>query len=106
MQDVAVTAALEKASGESVLIVILHPGKSDSSKALTKKRLSRVAQYFRERGSRLAKDRVIIALGDEIEGPSRLDYYLNGERLIRLILPKGKHICIECCGPDSTDQHR
>lgn len=102
LQDLVVSAALEKVSGESVLIVILRPGKTDSSEALTKRRLSMVAQYFDTRGNRLPNDRLVIAVGSEIEGPSRLEYYLSGSRILRLVFPKGKHLCIECCGKDSN----
>ncbi len=99
-QDVVVNAALEQTNKNAILIVIVRLGDDETSRELIRRRLYNVRQYFRERGSRLAAEKVIVAEGERTKGYGRVEYYLGGELYERLLFSKNGFICHSCCGPD------
>lgn len=101
-QDLVVNAALEKTKENGVLIVIVRLGDGETSPELIRRRLYNVRQYFKERGSRIVSEKVIIAEGERTKGYGRIEYYLDGKLYERLLFPKNGYICHSCCGPDGN----
>jgi hypothetical protein len=99
-QDVVINEALEKTKGSGVLIVIARLGDGENSRELIRRRMYNVRQYFKDRGSRIAPVKVIVAEGERVKGYGRLEYYLGGELYEQLLFRKNGYICHSCCGPD------
>lgn len=99
-QDNVINEALEKTKGGGVLIVIARLGDGENSRELIRRRIFNVHEFFKERGSRLAPEKVIVAEGDRVKGYGRLEYYLGGELYEQLLFPQNGYICHSCCGPD------
>ena len=99
-QDVVVNAALEQTNKNGILIVIIRLGDGEISRELIRRRLYNVRQYFKERGSRLKSENVIVAEGERTKGYGRVEYYLDGGLYERLLFPKNGFICHSCCGLD------
>lgn len=100
LQDIVVTEALTKLKENSVLFVVVSQGTSENSDKLLQQRLYNVRQYFRDRGNRLSREKIIIVIGQAVSENGRLEYYINGQLVLRLLYPKDGFICHRCCGPD------
>jgi hypothetical protein len=100
LQDIVVSAALQQTKQNGVLIVIARSGSGEDSRELMRRRIYNVRQYFKERGRRLAPEKVVIAEGERVKGNGRLEYYLGGKLLQQLLFPRNHFICHSCCGPD------
>ena len=100
LQDLAVGEAFKNLGKDAVLFVVIRPSRGEDTKELSAKRIYNVEQYFRDRGSRMESQRVLVTLGPSVEGNARLEYYINGEIFVRLIYPDKGFICHSCCGPD------
>jgi hypothetical protein len=99
-QDFVINAALEKAKENGVLIVIVRLGDGETSRELIRYRLYNLRLYFKERGSRLASEKIIFAEGERVKGYGRVEYYLDGKLYERLLFPENGYICHSCCGYD------
>ena len=99
-QDIVVSEALEQTKTGGVLIVVIRLGDGDNSSELTRRRLYNLRQYFRQRGSRLKPEQVVIAAGEQVKGYGRIEYYLNGKLHERLLFPTNGYTCHSCCGFD------
>ena len=75
-QDFVINEALEKTNGGGVLIVIARLGDGENSRELIRRRIYNVREFFKERGSRIAPEKVIVAEGERVKGFGRLEYYL------------------------------
>jgi len=102
VQDFVVNGALEKSKDAGVLIVVVHSGDGERSRLLMQRRLFNVRQYFKNRGSRVPADKLVVSEGEKVPGLGRIDYYLDGKLYARLLFFKGRHICHSCCGPDEA----
>jgi hypothetical protein len=100
-QDIVVTDALEKLKNDSFLFVI-RQGTAELSEKLVKQRLYNIYKYFKERGSRLPAERIMIAVGEPVTGYGRIEYYLDGRLYQKLLYPKNGYVCHSCCGPDEN----
>ncbi len=99
-QDIVVSEALEQTKTGGVLIVVIRLGDGENSSELTRRRLYNLRQYFRQRGSRLKPEQVVLAAGERVKGYGRIEYYLNGKLHERILFPKNGYTCHRCCGPD------
>lgn len=99
-QDYVVSEALEQTKTSGVLIVIVRLGDGENSSELTHRRLYNLRQYFKQRGSRLKPEQVVLAAGERVKGYGRIEYYLNGKLHERLLFPRNGYICHSCCGLD------
>lgn len=106
-QDYAVSEALDALKNEGdkeqigpVLIVILRQSVEERSQKLLKERLQNLEQYFRDRGSRLKSQHVLVAVGPAVEGYGRIEYYIFGRLNETIYFRKNGFVCHECCGPD------
>lgn len=98
--DLIVTEALTKLKENSVLFVVVSQGTGENSDELIQRRLYNIHQYFRDRGNRLSREKIIIVVGQSVSGNGRIEYYINGQLYLRLLYPKNGYICHSCCGPD------
>jgi hypothetical protein len=80
--------------------VVVSQGIGENSDKLLQRRLYNVHQYFRDRGKRLSREKIIVSVGESVSGNGRLEYYINGQLYLRLLYPKNGYICHSCCGPD------
>ena len=101
-QDFVVYTALKRTKEDGILIVILRLGDIENSHELMRRRLYNVRQYFKNRGSALKPEKIIIAEGEKVKGNGRIEYYLDGKLQAQLLFPKNHYICHSCCGPDGS----
>jgi hypothetical protein len=102
-QDFIVSEALEKLKDDTFLFVILRQSINESSENLAERRLFNIQRYFfKERGSRLPGKKVVIAIGQPVEGLGRVEYYIDGRLFEFLFYPRNGFICHSCCGPDDS----
>lgn len=99
-QDFVVAQALEKLKDDSLLFVIVRQGNKESSNDLAIRRLHNVNRYFKERGSRLPFEKVLVAVGEPVPGFGRIEYYIFGQLRQVILYPQNGFICHSCCGPD------
>ncbi len=102
LQDYLVTEALAKLKENSVLFVVVSQGVEENSDSLLQRRIYNVRQYFRDRGSRLSGEKIVVVIGEPVPGNGRIEYYINGKLSMRLLYPKNGYICHSCCGPDKN----
>lgn len=106
-QDYVVSETLDALKSEGdreqigpVLIVILRQSVGEKSQKLLKERIANLEQYFRDRGSRLKPQQVLVAVGPSVEGYGRIEYYIFGRLSATIYIRKNGFVCHECCGPD------
>jgi hypothetical protein len=113
-QDYVVSESLNALKNETdkeqnvpVLIVILRQSIGEKSQKLLKERIANLEQYFRDRGSRLKPQQVLVAVGPSVEGYGRIEYYIFGRLSATIYIRKNGFVCHECCGPgDRYYPHR
>lgn len=99
VQDLVINKVLDAKDGE-VLIVLVHAGTGEQSRQLMLRRIANIRKYFKNRGSRIPSERVIVAEGEKVSGLGQIDYYFSGKLYARLVFNKGRFVCHSCCGPD------
>ncbi len=103
LQDGVINAATKQTNLGGVLIVLARLGNGENSHELIRRRLYNARQFIKERGGRLASEKIVVAEGEPVKGYGRLEYYIGGELYQQLLFRKNRYICQSCCG-DSFDK--
>lgn len=83
----------------TVLIIIGRRGDGEYRNDLNRRRLHNVRlKLNNEFGIELEK--IIVAEGEPTKGFGRIEFYLYGEMIGALLVPKNGDICVGCCDPD------
>jgi hypothetical protein len=94
-----VWSEMEKHRDDSgVLLIVARLGAGERSLETSRRRLHNAREYLMLRGVRkISKDRIIIALGERTSGLGRVEFYLGGKLVDKLLVRKNKNLCVDCC---------
>ena len=83
------------AGDDTTIIVIGRLGRGESSRELVRRRLRNLKEFiYFTRG--IAKERVITAEGNRVNGLGQVDVYLNGKLFIVFRMKRGKDFLTNC----------
>ena len=84
---------------QSLLILIARLGDDERGQRLNHRRLYNVRLKLITELD-IPTERMIIAEGERVNGFGRVEFYLRGELIGALPVPKARDICVGCCDPD------
>ncbi len=87
----------EDTQDNKVLIVIARLGKGERLRSHNHRRLHNAVQYLMDFGT-VGREEVVTGEGKPVANDyGRLEFYLNGELVGALLVPRGRDLCVDCC---------
>lgn len=86
-------------SQNGTLILIARLGTGEKQREMNRRRLYNVRLKLSSQLN-VPTEKIIIAEGERVKGFGRIEFYVVGELIGALLIPKHSDICIGCCGPD------
>ncbi len=84
----------------SVVIIISRLGKGDTRANLHRRRLHNARARLVDYSQRLAKEKVVTAIGDRVKGGGQVEYYVNGRLVYIVIFKPNQDFSVDCCDED------
>jgi hypothetical protein len=97
----AAKAELLRLEGSGLMIVVAHLGTGERSSTLNRRRLFNVSRYLSQYIG-LEPERIIVAEGKRLSSFGRIEIYVGGRLVETLFPPRGRDICVSCCGDDNN----
>lgn len=97
-QNLEYLSKLAQEQRTGFLIIIARLGNLETQKELNDRRLYNVRLKLTLLG--VPSDKIVVAEGERLRGLGRVEFYLRGELIGALPIPKGSDICVGCCDPD------
>ena len=91
---------MEKQRDEyGVLLIVARLGVGERSLETSRRRLHNAREYLLllRDVPKVSRDRIIIALGERASGLGRIEFYLGGKLVDKLLIRKNKNLCVDCC---------
>ena len=95
LDEVSISAS-DQNRPDDVLIIIARLGDGEKSDELSRHRLYNAREYILLKQPAL-KDKIITAVADKTNGYGRVEFYYDGKLIDRLLVPKNKSLCVDCC---------
>jgi hypothetical protein len=86
----------EQTKDGGVLIAVARLGKGEKSREFNRRRLYNVREYLKDRAG-IPPARVVVAEGERASGLGRIEFYLGGKMVGRLLVARNKDLCLICC---------
>ena len=94
--DVLSKMTAEQARSGGVLVAVARLGDGEKSRGANRRRLYNVREYIKDRVG-IGAEMVVVAEGERVKGPGRVEFYLGGEIVGGLLLGRNKDLCLLCC---------
>jgi hypothetical protein len=89
-------AALERTKDGGVLVAIARLGDGERSREFNRRRLYNVREFLKDRAG-IQAEKIVAAEGERARGLGRVEFYLSGKMVGRLLLARNKDLCLICC---------
>ena len=87
---------LEATKDGGVLIVVARLGQGEQSRDFNRRRLYNVREFLKDR-AQIQAQKVVAAEGERVHDLGRVEFYLGGKMVGRLLLARNKDLCLICC---------
>lgn len=94
--EVLATMTLEQIKDGGVLVAVARLGDGEKSREFNRRRLYNVREFLKDRAS-IQTERIVVAEGEQVRGLGRVEFYLGGKMVGRLLLARNKDLCLICC---------
>ncbi|MEQ1645888.1 MAG: hypothetical protein ABL959_20720 [Pyrinomonadaceae bacterium] len=101
-QELIAMEARKSPDKKKILIVIVRPGTGEISAEVSRRRISRIEQFFLTGRGMLAAEQFVVAAGPKVVGLGRYEFYLDGKLAQVLFMRRNKYLCHSCCGPEEA----
>ncbi len=94
--EVLATMTLEQTKDIGVLVAVARLGDGERSREFNRRRLYNVREFLKDRAS-IQAEKIVVAEGEQVRGLGRVEFYLGGKMVGRLLLARNKDLCLICC---------
>jgi hypothetical protein len=89
----------ERKDPRDVFIIIARLGDGEQSLETSRRRLHNAKEYLliRRDVPAIKRNQIVTALGDRTSGLGRIELYIGGKLVDRLLVGKNRGLCVDCC---------